>query len=71
MSIKQEVVKTSKVVETCPPPPPAPTSTPEAEKKERKPKKREAKRECDIVAKIALKRKKRNARKKRLDFCAT
>ena len=32
MSIKQEVVKTSKVVETCPPPPPAPTSTPDAEK---------------------------------------
>ena len=61
MAIKQVVVETSEVVKTCQPQPPAPsTPAPEAEKKEYKPpKKREKqKRECEILAKIANKRKK-------------
>ena len=44
------------MVETCQPHPPTPTPTPEAEKKECKPKKRKANLECDIVAKIALRK---------------
>ena len=59
MSIKQEVQETSKVVETCQPqPPPLSTPAPKAEKKECKPpKKRKAKRKCEIIAKIAMKKK--------------
>ena len=56
--IKQKVVETSKVVETCPRPP-TPTPAPEAEKRECKPKKRKVKCEFDIVAKTALKKKKK------------
>ena len=50
------------MIEVCLPYAPTPVPTPKAEKREFNPKKRKAKRECDIVAKIALK--KRNARRK-------
>ena len=70
MLIKQKVVESSKVEETCPRPPPTPTPAPEAEKKEFKPKKRKVKCEFDIVAKTALKKKKK-CEEKKLDFCAT
>ena len=65
--IKQEVMETSVVIETCQLPPPLSTPVLEAEKKECKPpKKRKAKRKCEIAAKIAMK--KRNVMKKRKDF---
>ena len=64
MPTRQEVAETSEVVGTCPPHPPTSIPTLEAEKKESMSKKRKAKRECNIVVKIALK-KKRNARKKK------
>ena len=66
LSIKQEVVETREVVQTCPPPT---LSTPvsKAEKKECKPsKKRKAKCEHEIIAKIAMKKKKRDYKMARL-----
>ena len=66
MSIKHKVVETSKVVGICQPPLLS-TSAPEAQKKEcKQPKKRKAKRECEIAAKNAMKKKKRDEEKARL-----
>ena len=66
MPIKQEVMETSERVETYQQPPwPFPAS--ETEKKECKPpKKRNAKRECEIISKIAMKQKKCDEKKARL-----
>ena len=47
------------MIEACPPHALTAVPTPEAEKRKFNPKKRKAKHECDIVAKIALKKKKR------------
>ena len=66
MPTRQEVAETSEVVGTCPPHPPTPIPTLEAEKKESMPKKRKAKRECNIVVKIALKEKKCKEKKARV-----
>ena len=63
MPIKQEVVETRDVVEMCQPPPLLSTPALETEKKECKlpkknanyQKKRKAKPECEIVAKIVMK----------------
>ena len=63
---QQENIQTSEVVETCPLPAPTPAPTPEAEKRECNPKRRKAKCECDIVAKIALKKKEMGGKNARL-----
>ena len=51
------------MVGTCPPHPPTSIPTLEAEKKESMSKKRKAKRECNIVVKIALKKKEMQGKK--------
>ena len=63
MPTRQEVAETSEVVGTCPPHPPTSIPTLEAEKKESMSKKRKAKRECNIVVKIALKKKEMQGKK--------